>query len=106
MTALFIASKLSDCGRLRLPIILNTITSGKYASAQIKTMEIHILRAINFNPDLPNVYEIIEQLFAGFLCGHRELEGKEVLRVFNKLKYLCIYFAIMCSYDYDVYSAE
>lgn len=106
VTAIFIASKYFDYDGLKITILVDRIVCGEFSIGEIKKKELSILKAIEFDPDLPTTYEFIELLFTSFFCSHKELEVSESLEDFMKIKRLCTYFAVMCCYDYAMRNFE
>lgn len=100
---IFIASKLSDNNGLGAKTIVDLVGSNQFTESQLKRKEIDILRGIDFDPDLPTCYDIIELFFSDFLCEHNDEPKKmEEYRSLEKLKKSCIYYAVLSCYNYDM----
>lgn len=82
-------------------MIVSKVVYEKFTATEIKQREISILKAIDFNPDLPTAYEFLELLFTGFHCANREVFG-----ILERIKDLSTYFAAMCCYDRNMFEFE
>lgn len=100
---IFIASKLSDNNGLGAKNFVDLLGSNQFTESQLKQKEIDILRGIDFDPDLPTCYDIIELLISDFLCEHNDEPKKmEEYKSLEKLKKSCIYYAVLCCYDHNM----
>lgn len=99
---MFVASKFVQYNGLRLRTVVAEVGCHQFTPSELKKKEIEMLRIIDFGPDLPTSYEIIESLFADFLCSHEELKGSEELKKLEKLRNSCVYLAVLCCHDYSL----
>eukprot|EP00826_Nyctotherus_ovalis_P066413 TRINITY_DN980_c0_g1_i3.p2 TRINITY_DN980_c0_g1~~TRINITY_DN980_c0_g1_i3.p2 ORF type:complete len:102 (-),score=31.94 TRINITY_DN980_c0_g1_i3:383-688(-) len=100
-------AKFVDYNGVKMKKLIEEMGCGKFTEAELKRKEIEILRTVGFDPEVVTGYDILELLFADFLCTHYNGFKKiEEAKSLKKIKNWCIYLAVLSCYNYNMLRFE
>lgn len=100
-------AKFVDYNGVKMKKLIEEMGCGKFAEAGLKRKEIEMLRTVGFDPEVVTAYDVLELLFADFLCTHHnELKNVEDAKSLKRIKSWCTYLAVLSCYNYNMLRFE